>query len=391
MDTERVDRLKNGLREAKLDALILRLPENIVMSFGVWPMNGFSYAVFTSEAGPVALIAPSCEDEEMDGCWAKQVKYFTWPKLKMKDPLQAIGGELTKIVKRHKLERARIGYEGSFECVAPAHNAGEAMVPCESSIAWLKSLIPHAKWRDATDFLHGQRATKTPDEIEQLRLAHQVADLGLYKFHSAAKVGMTEAEAAAMVYTECLTKGVKLPKVRHVNVYPQVSSGANSHRAWRPVVTTGNLSLRSGRFAVLELAVCVNGFWADVTRVKAVGRASPLQREVFEAVKAAQLAALESIRTGVEAHVPHEAATQVFRDAGMQKYMVHLTGHGLGFRYHEPEPFLMPGNTQKLRVGHVCSVEPGLYDLSFGGVRIEDNIAVTEDGAEVLTKAPRVM
>jgi Xaa-Pro aminopeptidase len=391
MDTERIRRMQIALREAKLDALVLRLPENIVMSFGVWPMNGFSYAVFTAEAGPVALTAPSCEDEEMDGCCAKSVKYFTWPKLKMKDPLQAIGGELGKIIARHKLDRARIGYEGSFECVAPSHNAGEVMAPCEGSIAWLKSLVPQAKWLDATDFLHGQRAVKTPDEIEQLRLAHQVADLGLKKFQSDAKVGMTEAEAAAIVYAECLSKGVKLPNVRHVNVYPQVSSGANSHRAWRPVVTTGNLPLRGGRFAVLELAVCVNGFWADVTRVKAVGRASPLQREIFEAVKAAQSAALETIRAGVEACVPHEAATQVFRDAGMQKFMVHLTGHGLGFRYHEPEPFLMPGNTQRLRVGQVCSVEPGLYDRSFGGVRIEDNIAVTEDGADVLTKAARVI
>lgn len=389
MDCERIHRLQTALREAKLDALVLRLPENIVMSFGVWPMNGFSYSLFSAEAGPLALIAPSCEDEEMDGCWAGDLRFFTWPRLEMEDPLAAIGRELSAVVKRHKLARARIGYEGSFECVAPAHNAGETMAPCESSIAWLKSLVPQAKWRDATDFLHRERATKTPGEIAQLRLAQQVAGYGLKKFMAAVVPGMTEAQAASLVYAECLTKGVKLPHVRHVNVYPQISSGANAHRAWRPVVTTGKRRMRSGEIALVELAVCAGGFWADVTRVKAVGRPTAIQREVFAAVKAAQQAAVKAIRPGVEAREPHEAATRVFLDAGLQKYMVHLTGHGLGFRYHEPEPFLMPGNKQPLRIGHVCSVEPGLYDPSFGGIRIEDNIAVAAGGAEVLTEAPR--
>ena len=66
IDSQRVRRVKGALKQAKLDAIILRLPENIVMSFGDWPMVGFSYAVFTAKDGPVALIAPSCEDQEMD-------------------------------------------------------------------------------------------------------------------------------------------------------------------------------------------------------------------------------------------------------------------------------------------------------------------------------------
>jgi Xaa-Pro aminopeptidase len=68
-----------------------------------------------------------------------------------------------------------------------------------------------------------------------------------------------------------------------------------------------------------------------------------------------------------------------------------LTGHGLGFRYHEPEPFLMPGNAMKLRAGHVCSIEPGLYAPAFGGVRLEDNVAVTAEGVENLTKTAKTL
>jgi Xaa-Pro dipeptidase len=390
MDQERIDRVRASLRRAKLDALLLRLPENVVMGFGVWPMNGFSYAVFTADEGPVALIAPSCEDEEMGDCWA-DVRFFTWPRLAMSDPLQAIRGSIGEVARRHKLARGRIGYEGSFECVAPSHNAGEVIVPCESSNAFLKSLVPSARWSDATALLHELRATKTQAEIARLRGAQRVAGFGLEKFHESVEPGMTEADIAATVYTACLTHGARLRDVRHLNAFPQISSGPNAERAWRPIVTTGKRRLHDGDVALLELGVCVDGFWADVTRVKVAGKPTSLQRDVFAAVKAAQRAATVAIAPGVETRVPHEAATAVLVDAGFEEHIVHLTGHGLGFRYHEPEPFLMPGNTMKFKVGHVCSVEPGLYGSAFGGIRLEDNVAVTANGVEILTKTAKII
>jgi Xaa-Pro dipeptidase len=391
MDHERINRIRGALRRAKLDALVLRLPENIVMSFGVWPMNGFSCAVFTADAGPLALIAPSCEDEEMGDCWATDTQYFTWPRLAMEDPLLVIARSLRELAQRNGLTSARIGYEGSFECVAPSHNAGEVMVPCESSIAWLRSLLPSARWTDATAALHAIRATKTSHEIGRLRLAHQVAGFGLAAFREAVAPGRRESELASLVYRQCLTRGTALRGVRHINVYPQISSGPNAYRAWRPVVTTGKRRLSPGDIAVLELAVCVDGFWADVTRVRVAGRPSPVQKRAFAAVRAAQAAALAAIAPGVKACVPHEAATRILVGAGFAEQIVHLTGHGLGFRYHEPEPFLMPGNNQKLKPGHVCSVEPGLYDRAWGGIRLEDNVVVTDDGLENLTKTAKGM
>jgi Xaa-Pro dipeptidase len=391
MDQDRINRIQTALRKAKLDALVLRLPENIVMALGVWPMNGFSYAVFTADAGPLALVAPSCEDQEIDGCWAGEVRFFRWPMLDMPDPIEAIRNTMGDIARRHKLGRARIGYEGSFECIAPSHNAGEPIVPCESSNTFLKSLLPAARWTDATGLLYALRAEKTEQEIARLRLTHRVAAFGLEKFYATVSPGKTEADLAAAVYEACLTQGVKLRQARHINVYPQVSSGPNAHRAWRPVVTTGPRRLRSGEIALLELAVCVDGFWADVTRVKAAGKPTALQKDIFAAVKSAQHAAMKTMRPGVECRVPHEAATRVLVESGFEKYMMHLTGHGLGFRYHEPEPMLMPGNAMKLRTGHVTSVEPGLYGAEFGGIRLENNVVVTAKGVENLTKTESLL
>ncbi|MBL4702066.1 MAG: aminopeptidase P family protein [Phycisphaeraceae bacterium] len=388
-DHIRISRIKTAMRRVGLDALILRLPENIVMSMGVWPMNGFSYALITSQAGPTALIAPSCEDQEMADCWSADVRFFTWPRLEMSDPLEAIRRELVDLAAKHNLKHARIGYEGSFEYVAPSHNGGEVMVACESSIAYLKSVLPKAQWTDASDLLNNLRATKTPMEVERLRIAHKVAAMGLRKFQQSAQPGIRETELAAEVYSQCLVGGMNLPGVKHLNVYPQISSGPNAHRAWRPIVSTTKRRLQEGELAVLELAVCVDGFWADVTRVKAAGEPLPIQRDAYAAVKKAQAAAIKSIKAGIRASRPHQVATDILIKAGFEKQIVHLTGHGVGFRYHEPEPFLLPANSMKLRVGHVCSVEPGLYDPAWGGIRIEDNVVVTAEGAEVLTHAAK--
>jgi len=391
MDQLRVKRLCKAMREAGLDALVLRLPENMVMAMGVWPMNGLSYGLFTADAGPVALITPSCEDQEVGDCWASDIRYFVWPRLDMDDPAAFMTEQLQELAKRHQLTRACIGYEGSFDAVAPSHNAGEILVPCERSLAFLKNILPKARWQDATDLLHEQRATKTDHEVAKLRLAHRVAGFGLKAFHEAVTPKISEAALAGAVYQACLEQGVSLRDVRHVNVYPQISTGPNAYRAWRPIVTTGKRKMRQGEIALLELAVCVDGFWADVTRVKVAGKPSNVLRDVFDTVQAAQKAALNSIRAGVIASKPHQVATKVLIDAGYEQNVVHLTGHGVGFRYHEPEPFLMPGNEAPLKAGHVCTVEPGLYDPAWGGIRLEDNIVVTAQGIENLTKVKKTL
>ena len=389
MDPQRIQRMRRAMRRAGYDAVIFQLPENLVMSFGVWPMNGFSFGLFTAEAGPLALIAPSCEDQEMDGCWADEIRWFVWPRLDMEDPHDVIRLQISQLVKKHRLGRATIGYEGSFSSVAPSHNAGEVIVPSQASFGFLQSIIPAAKWSDATGWIHSQRATKTLREVERLRIAHRVASYGLKWFAGAVTPGQSETELAAGVYRECLVRGMKLKDAQHINVYPQISSGPNAHRAWRPVVTTGSRRLRESEMALLELAVCVDGFWADVTRVKAAGRATSQQRDAFAAVKAAQQAALNVMRPGVSFSKPHAAACNVLCQHGFAEQIVHITGHGLGFRYHEPEPMLMPDASGRLKTGHVCSVEPGLYDRSWGGIRLEDNIVVTTDAVEVLTKAAK--
>ena len=162
------------------------------------------------------------------------------------------------------------------------------------------------------------RAVKTEQEIARLRVAQRVAGFGLEKFHESVAPGRTEAELAAMVYEACLVAACDCAKCG------TSTSILRSPAARTPVRLAANCYdraswLREGEIALLELGVCVDGFWADVTRVKVAGRPTDLHQEVFATVKAAQKAATAAMRPGVEARVPHEAATRVLVEAGFEK------------------------------------------------------------------------
>ena len=112
------------------------------------------------------------------------------------------------------------------------------------------------------------------------------------------------------------------------------------------------------------------------------------QRDINDVVRRAQEAAIAAIRPGVSGAEVDAAARAVMKDAGLESAFVHITGHGLGYRYHEAMPFLAPWSRDILKEGMIQSVEPGLYLPDFGGIRIEDDIVVTSDGAEVLGPFP---
>jgi Xaa-Pro aminopeptidase len=133
--------------------------------------------------------------------------------------------------------------------------------------------------------------------------------------------------------------------------------------------------------------VVADGFWADRTRARTAGEPTSAQREARDLVARAQAAAIAAVRPGVTGAEVDEAARRPIREAGRDRQFMHITGHGLGYRYHEYSPMLAPRSPDVLRAGMIHSVEPGVYDRSFGGIRIEDDVLVTDAGAEVLGPA----
>ena len=216
------------LRRQKCDALVLRLPENIVMAAGVWPMNGFSLAVVTAEAGPVALLAPSCEDEEMGDCWAGECDLLHLAAI---GHARSAGGDsrwLCQVARRHKLTRPASATKARSNAWRRRTTRASFWSPAKAPTPCSKNSCPQARWLDATALLHELRAVKTPQEIGRLRVAHRVARFGLDRFHDAVSAWCFGGRACRRGLRGLFDPWRPLAGVRHINVYPQVSSGPNA-------------------------------------------------------------------------------------------------------------------------------------------------------------------
>jgi Xaa-Pro aminopeptidase len=159
-----------------------------------------------------------------------------------------------------------------------------------------------------------------------------------------------------------------------------IQSGPNAAVPHNP---TGERALQEGDAIVVDSVIRVDGYNNDLTRTYALGAPSPRAKEAYKAVRKAQAAAIDAARPGVECGELDRIARQVITEAGFGEYFLHRLGHGMGIECHEP-PYLVGGNTEKLRAGMCMSVEPGIYARGEFGIRIEDDILISDDGCEVI-------
>ena len=371
------------MADADLDALVCRLPENVVMLSGHWPLIGWSFLLFPRDGRPL-IVVPHCDEREArEELWEADCTAFLFGVLAGGDPYADIAAALGQAAAGKGWER--IGVEGNFECVAPPWNAAEPAVPAAATRELFEDVFGAGTLVDATELLMRQRARKTPDEQKKLRRVNTIATLGLKAFADTVDVGMSGLALVSAVERAVMLEGTGYQDARRVRAFAQVSTGAATAIAYRPMVISTGRPLESGELALLELAVVADGFWSDRTRVRVAGAATPAQQTAFDTVRAAQECAVAAVKPGVTAGDVDQAARAVIHAAGYtDAEFLHVTGHALGFRYHEPIPLLFPGSDTVLEEGMVHTVEPGVYNADFGGVRIEDNILVTEAGAEVL-------
>jgi Xaa-Pro aminopeptidase len=200
--------------------------------------------------------------------------------------------------------------------------------------------------------------------------------------------GMTEAQVGALVEGKIRGDGVGCKGARLVRANAEVGAGPVGSTKGTLLVPSTNNVIHDGDIVMVELATVVDGYWSDLTYVAVAGGPNERQRTVYNTVLEAQQAAAHEMREGASFADPDRAARTVLEKAGLDQYFPHITGHGVGLRYHEFIPFLMPGATGVLKQGMVSSVEPGVYIENFGGIRIEDNVAVGARGP-VFLSTPR--
>lgn len=368
---------------AQLDVLILRLPENVLLLSGFWPMIGATFIVFPLDGAPVCII-PDCYNAEAQSVLRSvEPMFFPYGLTSSPSPNDAIQKVLHGLPGVGKWQR--IGYEANFEAIAPSWNSAESLVPVERTTALLRSACSNALLVDVSDLLMRERRTKTEYEISHLEVASEISAIGLEAFKHAVDIGKTGVELAAEVEREVMARGTGYRGSTRVRAYAQVTVGpTETALGYRPNVISTTRKLQRGEIALLELGLVADGYWADRTRARIAGTPSDLQRELFNTVVCAQEAAITAVKPGTAGSTVDRVARSAIQSAGYGDFFPHITGHGLGFAYHESAPILGPHSQDVLEAGMLTSVEPGLYDQSFGGIRIEDDVLVTQSGSRVL-------
>ncbi len=382
MFAERVGTLRKRLETAGLDALVCRLPENVLCLTGYWPRSGVSFLVVTAEGG-ARLVLPDLEAGLATA--GVERREFSWGRLDDPPPLESV----RRLLAPEGRALRRVGWEANFEAVAPAHVAGEVLVPAATTRAMLQEVFPEAQLEDATALLNDERARKTPGDLAGLARAAQVAERGVLAFERSVRPGIRECELQAAVEAAVLAEGPGIQGAQSVRAFAQLLSGPATAGAWAPWYLPTRRQVRAGELVLLELATVADGYWSDITRVAVAGTPDPWQRQVCEAVTHALEAARAAARPGVASSAVDAAARAVLQEAGLAHAFVHHTGHGVGFRYHEPRPWIHPTSTHTLEEGMVTTLEPGAYVPGRGGIRLEENVWIGPEGARTLSVAAR--
>ncbi|HTQ11567.1 MAG TPA: Xaa-Pro peptidase family protein [Fimbriimonadaceae bacterium] len=223
------------------------------------------------------------------------------------------------------------------------------------------------------------RVVKTADEIETTRRSCKLADACFDHVRRMIQVGVAEFDIGLEIEFFFRRNGADL------SFDPIVVSG---ERSARPHGRASEKKLERGDFLTLDFGGKLDGYCSDETRTVVIGEATDRHREVYDAVLKSQLAALEAMKPGVKASEVDRISREAMGD--LAQYFGHGLGHGLGRVVHDSGRLSSTSETV-LAKDQIWTVEPGAYIPGFGGVRIEDDVVVTDDGIEILTHSPKEM
>lgn len=251
------------------------------------------------------------------------------------------------------------------------------------------SFALHQRWSAASGIelvptaglVEAGRRAKHPDEVASIETACRIADLALDDVASRIADGVAETEVRDWLESRMRELGATGPSYETIVASGPVNAALPHHRP------TGR-RLERGDTVIIDVGALVDGYHSDMTRTFVVGEPTDEQLEAYALVLESQLAGLAAVRPGMPAREVDAACRAVIERAGRGDWFSHGTGHGVGLLIHE-EPYLNRVSEAVLCPGDVVTVEPGVYREGFGGVRIEDLVLVTTDGARRLTASPK--
>lgn len=245
----------------------------------------------------------------------------------------------------------------------------------------LSRALTRVTFTDAHGSISSVRLIKTAEEIADLQKAIHISEAALEATLGELSIGQTEKQIEAILMRQLFSHGAD-----GLAFEPIVAAGDNS--AQPHASARADYAIKSGDALLFDFGGKWNGMNADITRTFFVGAVSDHDRDFYHTVLAANEVGRAATKAGVTAHDVDDAVQVTLEASPFAEFARHKTGHGLGLDVHEA-PQIMRGNHDVLETGMVFTVEPGLYRINECGVRIEDDVVVTEDGADCLTTFPR--
>ncbi|WP_457741887.1 Xaa-Pro dipeptidase PepQ [Thermococcus sp.] len=344
----RIEKLREFIVENELDGVIIAHKPNVYYFTGSAPILGGYLLVTPDEA---LLFVPQLEYEE-----AKETSCV---------PVEAFkrGPELFERLKSFKLRKLGIEGRTSYSAV---QNYREKLNVEEFILV--------------DDVIKELRIIKTKDELEVISRACEIADQAMLAAIEEVSEGKREREIAAKMEYVMKMNGAEKPAFDTI-----VASG------WRSALPHGVASdkrIERGEFVVIDEGALYRHYNSDTTRTIVVGTPNEKQKDIYQAVLEAQRKGVAMARPGITAKELDIIVRDVIKEYGYGDYFIHSTGHGVGLEIHE-WPGVNQSDETVLKPGMVITIEPGIYIPKFGGVRIEDTVVITENGAKRLTKTER--
>jgi len=362
MFKSRLSRLDNLMASNKIDAIVLNPGPSLVYLTGLHFHLMERPTIFVYQRGETPiLILPELESAKLAGI-STPVKVHTFG-----DDPATWQGVFDQAFSNWKNKPINVGVE--------------AIRLRFLELDYLQKAAPSARFVSGESVVSVLRSQKDGHEIDCMRKAVQIAQKGLLATLPYIKPGISELDLASELIIQ-LYKAGSAPELPFM---PIIAGGPNSAN---PHAVPSSRKLQPGDMLVIDWGAAFEDYYSDLTRTFAVGQPAPELVEIYKAVQGANAAGRAAGKPGLPAGAVDDVTRRVIDQAGYGKYFTHRTGHGLGMEAHE-QPYMFAGNPLILENGMTYTVEPGIYLPGKGGVRIEDNIVVTEQGCESLSDMPR--
>lgn len=382
LDTAKLDRVRALMKAQDLSAMVCRAPDNILYLTNYWCMKGYDAVVFPREGEPTLItLEPQLKDAQRNS-WTKDLRLFKG--YDERDPrppnFRALDIALQVLKERGLTDKVAIELTNSSQ--ASDRMVGEPTVYSQPYFDAFRKISGQVV--DAMPLLIEARAIKTPQEIERMRLANELAALAMEHVRQNMRPGMKESEVGAMF--EGFVHGVGVGyqgKVEMARAFTLVWSGPGI----ATFTATGDRPIQEHEPTLFEIWVCVDGYWNDLTKNLSPGKLTPRYERLLDLLLAVFNEAVAFARDGASFPELDRLIRARIAEGGYPGQPSHPVCHGVGARAHEP-PYAHQAGTGTIRQNMVLAIEPGIYWEGGGGLRLEDDFLITASGNEKLCTFP---